>query len=91
MGYVYLGIAILAEVIATSSLKTSASFTRPGPTAVVVVGYAVAFYFLSLCLRTMPVAVAYAVWSALGMVLLTVVGAWVYREVPDAWGCWALP
>ena len=91
MGYVYLGIAILAEVIATSSLKMSASFTRPGPTAVVVVGYAVAFYFLSLCLRTMPVAVAYAVWSALGMVLLTVVGAWVYREVPDAWGCWALP
>src|SRR5262245_19421421 len=65
MHYVYLGIAIVAEVIATSSLKAAAEFTRPIPSIIVVIGYAVAFYCLSLSLRVIPVGIAYAIWSAL--------------------------
>ena len=86
MHLLYLAIAIVCEVVATSSLKASASFTKPGPTAIVIIGYAAAFYFLSLCLNKMHVAVAYAIWSAMGMVLLTVVGVVLYKQIPDAWG-----
>jgi len=74
--WLFLGIAIVAEVIGTSALKASEGFTRPGPSIVVAIGYSVAFYFLSLSLRTIPVGVAYAVWSGLGIVLITCV-AWV--------------
>lgn len=70
----YLIIAILAEVIATSALKASAGFTRPGPSVVVVVGYGIAFFFLSLTLRTIPVGVAYAIWSGAGVALITLIG-----------------
>ena len=69
-GWISLAIAIVAEVIATSALKASAGFTRMGPSALVVAGYGVAFYFLSLTLRTIPVGVAYAVWSGVGIVLI---------------------
>lgn len=69
-------LAIAAEVVATTALKASEGFTRLGPSAVVVVGYGVAFYGLSLVLRTIPVGVMYAVWSGLGIVLITAV-AWV--------------
>lgn len=85
MVYLYLGIAIVAEVIATSALKASESFTRPLPSALVVVGYGSAFYFLSLCLRTMNVGVAYALWSGLGIVLVTAIAAVVYKQIPDGW------
>ena len=61
MGYLYLGIAVAAEVIATSALKASDGFTRPLPTVVVALGYGIAFYFLSLVLKTVPVGVAYAI------------------------------
>ena len=76
MGYLYLAVAILAEVIGTSFLKGSAGFTRPLPTAVTVVAYAVAFYALSLTLRTIPTGIAYAIWSGVGIVLIAAV-AWI--------------
>lgn len=81
--YIYLLVAIITEVIATSSLKASAEFTRLWPSVVVVVGYCASFYFLTLVMRTIPVGVSYAIWSGLGIVLITTVGALVYRQVPD--------
>ena len=82
--YMALGLAIVAEVIATSALKASEGFTRPGPSAIVVLGYCLAFYCLSLTLKTVPVGVAYAVWSGLGIVLITVAGYVLYRQRIDA-------
>ncbi|NVF13113.1 MULTISPECIES: DMT family transporter [Halomonadaceae] len=83
MTFVYLVLAIVAEVIATSALKASTGFTRPLPSVVVVVGYGLAFYLLSLVLRTLPVGVAYAIWAGLGIVLVTLVGIVVFGEKPD--------
>lgn len=83
MTFVYLVLAIVAEVIATSALKASMGFTRPLPSLVVVVGYGLAFYLLSLVLRTLPVGVAYAIWAGLGIVLVTLVGIVVFGEKPD--------
>jgi small multidrug resistance pump len=82
--YLYLSIAIVAEVIATSALKASDGFTRPGPSLFVVVGYAVAFYFLSLTLRTMSVGVAYAIWCGAGIVLVSLIGWLVLGQKLDA-------
>lgn len=82
--YAALGLAIVAEVIATSALKASEGFTRPGPSAIVVLGYGLAFYCLSLTLKIVPVGVAYAVWSGLGIVLITVAGYVLYRQRIDA-------
>lgn len=84
MHYVYLGIAIIAEVIATSSLKAAQEFTRPIPSIVVVIGYGIAFYCLSLSLRVIPVGIAYAIWSALGVVLVCIAGAVFYGQMLDA-------
>jgi len=81
--YWSLAIAIIAEVIATSALKQSDGFTRPGPIAVLAVGYAVSFYFLSLTLRGMPVGVAYAIWSGVGIVLISVIGWAVFGQALD--------
>ena len=75
--WLFLAIAIVSEVIATSALKASAGFTRPLPTLVVVVGYGVAFYFLSLTLKTVPVGVAYAIWSGAGVALIALIG-WAF-------------
>jgi small multidrug resistance pump len=83
MGYLYLAIAIIAEVIGTSALKASAEFTRLVPSIIVVVGYAVAFFFLSLTLRTIPVGIAYAIWAGAGIALIVAVGAVWFQEVPD--------
>jgi len=83
MAYLYLGIAIIAEVAATSALKASAEFTRLWPSLIVVVGYGVAFYFLTLVLRTIPIGITYAVWSGIGIVLVAVIGALLYKQVPD--------
>jgi small multidrug resistance pump len=71
-----LALAIVLEVIATSALKASEGFSKPLPTLVVAIGYGAAFYFLSLALRTIPVGVAYAVWSGIGIVLISAIG-WV--------------
>jgi small multidrug resistance pump len=85
MSYLYLAIAITAEVIGTTAMKATASFTKPLPTLLVVGGYGVAFYFLSLCLKSMSVGVAYAMWSGLGVVLIATTAALLYREIPDGW------
>lgn len=83
--YLTLAVAIVAEVIATSALKASEGFTKLGPTAVVAVGYGVAFYFLSLTLRSMPVGIAYAVWSGAGIVLISAVGWFAFGQKLDFW------
>ncbi|MDH5428915.1 MAG: multidrug efflux SMR transporter [Nitrospirota bacterium] len=83
MTYLYLFIAILAEVLATSALKSAEGFTKLGPSILVVVGYGAAFYLLSLVLRHMTVGIAYAIWSGVGIVLVALVGFVVFREMPD--------
>jgi small multidrug resistance pump len=83
MNWLYLVVAIILEVIATSALKASDGFTRLLPSLVVVVGYAAAFYLLSLTLRTMPVGVVYAVWSGVGVVLITLVGWLWFKQALD--------
>ena len=74
MGYVYLTIAILAEVVATSALKASDGFSKLVPSLIVVLCFVVAFYCLALVLRTIPMGVAYAIWSGLGIVLISLSG-----------------
>ena len=83
MNWIYLAIAILSEVVATSALKAAEGFTRPVPSAIVVVGYSAAFYFLSLTLRTIPVGVAYAVWSGVGLLLVSIAGWVLYKQALD--------
>lgn len=87
MHWLYLAVAITAEVIATSALKASEGFTRTIPSVVVAIGYGVAFYFLSLTLKTLPVGVAYAVWSGLGVVLVSLVGFIFLGQSLDFAGC----
>jgi small multidrug resistance pump len=82
-GWGFLGVAIVAEVVATSALKASDGFSNWLPSVIVIVGYAIAFYFLSLTLRTIPVGVAYAIWSGLGVVLITAVGWIVFGQKLD--------
>ena len=84
MTYLYLLVAIVAEVIATSFLKQSSGFTRLAPSVVTIAGYAIAFFFLSLTLRSMNVGVAYAIWSGLGIVLITAIAWMFYGEKIDA-------
>lgn len=75
--------AIVAEVIATSALKASAGFTKPGPSLVVVIGYGLAFWLMSLTLGKIPLGVAYAVWSGLGIVLIALAGRILYGQRLD--------
>jgi small multidrug resistance pump len=82
--WICLAIAILSETVATTALKASAGFTRAGPAVLVVVGYGLAFYCLSLTLRTIPLGVAYAVWSGVGIVLVTAAGWFLYGQKLDA-------
>jgi len=84
VSYFYLAIAIVAEVIGTSALKATEGFTRLVPSAVVVVGYGVAFYFLALALKHIPVGVAYAIWSGVGVALITLIGWIVFKQALDA-------
>mgnify|MGYP002713225449 CR=1 FL=1 len=83
MAYLFLAIAIIAEVIATSALKASDEFTRLIPSMIVVVGYGVAFYFMTLVIRTIPLGVTYAVWSGLGIVLISAVAYFYYKQSLD--------
>ena len=80
MHWIYLTIAILSEVIATSSLKAADGFTRWAPSLIVVIGYSASFYFLSLTLRTVPVGVAYAIWSGVGVALVSLIGWAIYNQ-----------
>ena len=84
LSWTYLLVAIVAEVIATSALKASDGFSRLWPSVITVVGYCIAFYCLSLTLRHMPVGVAYAVWSGLGVVLITAVSWVMFGQKLDA-------
>ena len=83
MQFVYLVLAIVAEVTATTALKASAGMRETLPSVVVVVGYAVSFYFLSLTLRTMSIGIAYAIWSGVGIVLIAAAGFLLYRQPLD--------
>jgi small multidrug resistance pump len=83
MTYVYLAIAIIGEVAATSALKASAQFSRLVPSIIVVFGYGVAFYCLSIVLKELPVGITYAVWAGAGVVLVALVAMLIYHQIPD--------
>lgn len=75
--------AILSEVIGTVALKLSNGFTKPIPSVVVVIGYGASFYLLSLALKAMPIGVAYAIWSGVGLILTVIAGMVIWRETLD--------
>jgi small multidrug resistance pump len=83
MKWFYLLIAIATEVVATTALKSSDGFTRLVPSAIVVIGYGLSFYFFALTLRTIPTGVAYAIWSGVGMVLIALLGLIVHHQKLD--------
>lgn len=82
--YLYLGAAIVAEVIATSLLKTSQGFTRLWPSVATVFGYAISFYCLAQTLGSVPTGVAYAIWSGVGIVLISLIAWLVFGQTLDA-------
>ena len=82
-GAAYLAIAILGEVIATSFLRASAGFTQLVPSIVVVVGYCFTFYFFSLALQTIPVGIGYAIWSGVGIVIISIIAFFAYGQTLD--------
>lgn len=79
-GYVFLTISIAGEIFATTMLKLSDGFTVMLPAAGVVFGYALSFYCLSLCLKTVPLSLAYAIWSGAGTALTALIGAIIWEE-----------
>ncbi len=83
MNYLYLAIAVVAEVIATTALKAAEGFTRPLPTLIVAAGYCVSFFLLSLIVQTMNLGVVYALWSGSGIVLVAIVAAVWMKQIPD--------
>ena len=83
MKWIYLVVAIICEVIATSALKESLGFTKLLPSLIVVVGYSLAFYFLSLTLKDLSVGVTYAIWSGMGILLLSLIGYFKYNQSLD--------
>jgi small multidrug resistance pump len=82
--WIALGIAILAETIATSAMKPSEGFTKLMHSIIVVIGYAVAFYFLSMSLKSVPIGIAYAIWSGVGIVLISLAGWILFSQKLDA-------
>ena len=83
MGYFYLLIAIVGEVVATTYLKSTNNFTEFLPTTYVVIGYGTAFYFMMLAMKTIPIAITYSIWAAIGISAITILGALKYKEIPD--------
>lgn len=81
--YVYLAIAIVAEVIATSSMKALQGFSKPLPLFLVVVGYVISFWMLSLVVKTIPVGIAYAIWAGLGIVAVSIAAVVLYDQRLD--------
>lgn len=81
--YLFLALAIVFEIIATTFLKKSEEFSKLWPSVVTVIGYAFAFYFLSLSLRQIPVGITYAIWSGVGIVFITIIGVVAFKQVPD--------
>ena len=84
MKWIYLIIAIITEVIATSALKESEGFTKAIPSLIVIIGYSMTFYFMSLVLREMSVGITYAIWSGMGILLITLIGYFRYNQMLDA-------
>lgn len=84
MGYLYLAFAIVSEVAATTALAASKGLTRPGPVAIMTIGYAIAFACLALTVKTIPIGVAYAVWSGVGIVLISMIGVFWLGQKLDA-------
>jgi multidrug transporter EmrE-like cation transporter len=84
LGWIYLAAAILSEVVGTSALAPSQGFTKPVPTVIVLVSYGAAFYLLAQTLHTIPVAVAYAVWSGAGVALITLIAWALFGQRLDA-------
>lgn len=85
--WLYLAAAIAAEVLATSALKAAQGFTQLWPSVIVIVGYGVAFYCLSHSLQVIPMGVAYAIWSGVGLVLIGIAGWVLYGQIPDLAAC----
>lgn len=83
ISYLYLAIAIIAEVIATSALKASNGFNVLTPSIVTIIGYSIALFFLSLTMKTIPMGIAYAIWSGAGIILISTVGLIVYKQSLD--------
>ena len=83
MGYFYLFIAIVGEVIATTYLKSTNNFTEFLPTTYVVIGYGTAFYFMMLAMKTIPIAITYSICAGIGISAITILGALKYKEIPD--------
>jgi small multidrug resistance pump len=88
--YAILALAIVAEVIGTSAMKASEGFTRVGPSALVVLGYGAAFYLLAKVFNTMAVGIAYAIWSAGGIILVTLVAWIIYDQRPDGFALFGM-
>lgn len=84
MTYLYLLLAIISEVIGTSALQASQQFSKLMPSVLCFLAYASAFFFLSMTLKTMPVGIAYAIWSGLGVIFITLVGIFIFDQKPDA-------
>jgi len=83
MKWIFLMTAIAAEVIATSALKSAEGFTKIGPSIIVVIGYGVAFFFLSLTLKYLPVGIVYAIWSGIGIIIISVIGFVFFKQSLD--------
>ena len=83
MGYFYLFIAIVGEVIATTYLKSTNNLTEFLPTTYVVLVYGTAFYFMMLAMKTIPIAITYSIWAGIGISAITILGALKYKEIPD--------
>jgi len=82
--FVYLIVAVIFETFGTACLKASSEFTKLWPSLGVIIGFAGAFYFLALTLRYMPIGVVYAIWSGLGIVLITLIGLFFFKQSLDA-------
>ena len=83
MTYIYFAAAIASEVVATSALKACEQFTKLTPSLIVIIGYCISFYLVTLVLRTIPVGITYAIWAGVGIVLVALVGAILYKQIPD--------
>ncbi|AHG82791.1 Quaternary ammonium compound-resistance protein qacE [Bibersteinia trehalosi USDA-ARS-USMARC-188] len=83
---IFLAIAVCSEVFGSTMIKLSQGFTKPLPSVGVAIGFALAFYCLSLTLKSIPLGMAYAIWSGVGLVLTAIVGVVVFGEKVDFWG-----
>lgn len=83
MNYLFLFLAIVAEVVATTALKSAEGFTKLLPSLIVIIGYGISFYLLSLILQSLPLGITYAIWSGLGVVLVAVSAIFIYGQIPD--------